>query len=320
MTPDVPVSAIIVTHNRAEWLRRSVRSVLRQRPVVPALIVVDNGSTDHTSQVLREECPQATVVRLAQNTGCAVGSNVGAAAASHDILFFLDDDSELADDAVARAVQVLLSDDRIGAVTGTIIEDGKPVRVTDGPDRVYINVCHSQGAFRKRAFLTAGMYPADFFYGAEEMDLSLRLIEAGFDIAFHPGIVLFHGADPRTRRRFGVLEIHRNMLRVVLMRAPGVLLFPWAVKKMCDTVVAATRTNHVGVVGSELMNLPRILLSSLWRRRAVSWTVFAAWRYLGTREVTAHDYRAAALVEYPNRFTLLLGFLPSPLRARGVRT
>ena len=319
MAADAAVAAIIVTHNRAEWLRRSVRSVLRQRPSVPTLIVVDNGSTDHTSQVLREECPQATVVRLAQNTGCAVGSNVGAAAAVHDLLFFLDDDSELADDAVACAAQALLANDRIGAVTGTIIENGKPVSVTDTPDPTFISVCHSQGAFRKRAFLAAGMYPADFFYGAEEMDLSLRLIEAGYDIAFHPGIVLFHGADPGTRRRFGVLEIHRNMLRVVLMRAPGVLLFPWAVKKVCDTIVAAVRTKHTGVVASELLNLPRTILSSLWRRRPVSWKVFAAWRYLGTREVTAHDYRAAALREYPNRLALLLGFLHNAVRARAVR-
>src|SRR5918994_1171914 len=130
MTADARVAAIIVTHNRAEWLRRSVRSVLSQQPAAPTLIVVDNGSTDHTSQVLREECPDATVIRLSQNTGCAVGSNVGAAAAPHDLLFFLDDDSELAADAVASAVRVLMADERIGAVTGTIIEDGKPIHVT----------------------------------------------------------------------------------------------------------------------------------------------------------------------------------------------
>ena len=316
---DAAVAAIIVTHNRAEWLRRSVRSVLRQRPAVPALIVVDNGSTDHTSQVLREECPQATVVRLAQNTGCAVGSNVGAAAATHDLLFFLDDDSELAEDAVAWATRALMADDRIGAVTGPIIEDGKPVWVPDTPHPTYINVCHSQGAFRKRAFLAAGMYPADFFYGAEEMDLSLRLMEAGYDIVFHPGIVLCHGADPRTRRRFGVLEIHRNMLRVVLMRAPGVLLFPWAAKKACDTIVAAAGTRHIDVIAAELLNLPRTILSSLWRRRPVSWKVFAAWRYLATRDVTTRNYRKAALLRYPNRLTLLLGFVHHTRQANVAR-
>jgi GT2 family glycosyltransferase len=160
------------------------------------------------------------------------------------------------------------------------------------------------------------MYPGDFFYGAEEMDLSLRLLEAGYDIAFDPGIVLLHGADPRSRRRFGVLEIHRNMLRVVLMRAPAVLLAPWAVKKLCDTVVAAVRTRRPAVVFGEILTLPRTVLRSLWRRRAVSWKVFAAWRYLATREVSRRDYREAALAEYPSRFDLLRGYLQNASAAR----
>jgi GT2 family glycosyltransferase len=309
MSSDPRVAAIIVTHNRAEWLRRSVRSVLRQQPTVPALVVVDNASTDHTTQVLQEECPEATVIRLSQNTGCAVGSNVGAAAAPHDLLFFLDDDSELAPDAVAAATRVLLADDRIGAVTGTIIEDGKPVRLTHTSSQTFINVCHSQGAFRKGAFLAAGMYPADIFYGAEEMDLSLRLLEAGYDIAFEPGIVLFHGADPASRRRHGVLEIHRNMLRIVLTRAPATLVWPWAAKKVWDTVIAAVRTGQPAVVAGEVLGLPGTVLRSLWRRTPISWKVFAAFRYLGTREVTRRDYRHAALLEYPTRVDLLWGYL-----------
>jgi len=281
------------------------------------LIVVDNGSTDHTSQVLQEECPDALVIRLAQNVGCAVGSNIAAAAARQDVLFFLDDDSELAIDAVAAATRILLADDRIGAVIGSIIEDGKPIRVTQTSSQTFINVCHSQGTFRKSAFIAAGMYPRDFFYGAEEMDLSLRLLEAGYDIVFHPGIVLFHAADPQSRRRFGVLEIHRNMLRIVLMRAPVVLLVPWACKKLCDTMMAAVRTGRPGVVAGELFALPRTILGSLWRRKAVSWKVFAAWRYLGTREVTRRDYRDAALREYPSRLDLLFGYFQNPSTARG---
>ena len=316
MSSDPRVAAIIVTHNRAEWLRRSVRSVLRQQPAAPALVIVDNASTDHTARVLQQECPDATVIRLSQNTGCAVGSNVGAAAAPHDLLFFLDDDSELAPDAVASAARVLMADERIGAVTGTVIEDGQPIRWAQSSSRTYINVCHSQGAFRKRAFLAAGMYPADIFYGAEEMDLSLRLLEAGYDIVFEPGVVVFHGADPASRRRHGVLEIHRNMLRIVLTRAPTVLLGPWAMKKAWDTVNAAGRTKNVKLLAGEAIALPLTILRSLWRRQPISWHVFAAFRYLATREVTRPDYREAALVEYPSGFGLLRGYLQNPSASR----
>jgi GT2 family glycosyltransferase len=317
MTADARVAAIIVTHNRAERLRRSLRSVLRQQPEAPSLIVVDNGCTDHTTQVLQEECPDATVIRLPRNTGCVVGSNIGAAAATQDVLFFLDDDSELAVDAVASATRVLLSDERIGAVVSTIVENGAPIRITRTASPTFINVCH-QGAFRRRAFIAAGMYPADFFYGAEEMDLSLRLLEAGYDIVFDPRTVLFHASEPQSRRPFGELEVHRNMLRVVLMRAPFVLLVPWALKKLCDTLTAALRTGRPGVVAGELIALPRTILLSLWHRKAISWKVFAAWRYLATREVTCRNYRDAALLEYPGRLRLLFGYLQNPSTAGGV--
>lgn len=311
MTSDARLAAIIVTHNRAELLRRSVRSVLRQRPSAPPLIVVDNGSTDHTSQVLQDECPDATVIRLAENVGCVAGSNIAAAAATHEVLFFLDDDSELTIDAVASAARTMLADDRIGAVIGTILERGTPIRLTNTSSRTFINVCHSQGAFRRDAFAAVGMYPRDFFYGAEEMDLSLRLLDAGYHIVFDPGIVLFHALDPHTRRRFGDVEVQRNMLRIVLMRAPLVLLVPWALKKLYDTITAALRTRRPVVIAGELLALPHTVLWSVWHRRAISWKVFAAWRYLGTREVTSRDYRAEALLEYPSRWDLLFGYLHS---------
>jgi GT2 family glycosyltransferase len=310
MTDSPRVTAVIVTCNRAERLRRSIQSVLRQQPVAPALIVVDNGSTDHTPQVLREECPSATVIRMPRNLGCVVGSNIGAAAASHEVLFFLDDDSELAIDAVASATHVLLQDDRTAAVIGTIIEGGQPIRVTATPAPTFINVVHSQGAFRKSAFVAVGMYPGDFFYGAEEMDLSLRLLEAGYDIVFHPRTVMFHASEPQSRRRFGDLEIHRNMLRIVLMRAPVTLLVPWAIKKIYDVVRAAASTGHPVMFALEFVRMPHTILRSVWHRRAISWRVFAAWRYLSTREVTSREYRDAAMREYPNQLDLLLDYLP----------
>jgi len=305
---DPRVAAIIVTHNRAERLRRAIRSVRRQQPAAPALIVVDNGSTDHTAQVLQEECPDATVICLTRNTGCVVGSNIGAAAATQEVLFFLDDDSELAVDAVASATRLLLSDDRSGAVVATVIENGVPVRVTQTPAPTFINICH-QGAFRREAFISAGMYPADFFYGAEEMDLSLRLLDAGYDIVFDPGTVVFHACEPQSRRVFGEVDVERNMLRVILMRAPLPLLVRWAGKKLWDTLSAALRTRRPGLLAAELVSLPRMVALSLRRRRPISWKVFAAWRYLSTREVTRRDYREAAVREYPGCFHLLRAYL-----------
>lgn len=302
---------IIATRNRAELLRRSVRSVLRQQPCAPRLIVIDDASTDHTPCVLPEECPDATVIRLSKTVGCSTARNIAAAAADREVLFFLDDDGELAPDAVAAAARTMLADDRIGALVATVIENGRPMFAT-GSGRTFTNVCYGQGALRRQAFLAVGMYPADFTY-AEEMDLSLRLLDAGYDIVHDPAVVTYHSPDPRRRRPLEHVEVQRNMLRVVLMRAPLTLMVPWALKKLCETLIAALRTRRPGVVAAELLALPRALIRGSSHRRALSWQVFAVWRHLARGRVTSDAYRAAALREYPTRWRLLLGYLRADL-------
>jgi GT2 family glycosyltransferase len=302
---------IIVTRNRAELLRRSVRSVLRQQPRASRLIVVDDASTDHTARVLQEECPDATVIRLSKNVGWSAARNFAAAAADREVLFFLDDDGELAPDAVAAAARTMLADHRIGALVATVIEDGKPI-FASGRARIFTNVCYGQGALRRAAFTAVGMYPADFAY-AEEMDLSLRLLDAGYHIVHDPAVVTFHSPDPRSRRPLEHVEVQRNMLRVVLMRAPLTLMIPWALKKVCDTLIAALRTGRPRVVAAELLALPRALIRGSSHRRPLAWQVFAVWRHLARGQVTSDAYRTAALREYPTRWRLLLGYLRGDL-------
>jgi hypothetical protein len=99
------------------------------------------------------------------------------------------------------------------------------------------------------------------------------------------------------------------MLRVVLIRAPFVLMVPWATKKVLDTMLAALRTRRPGVIMSELLRLSRALVWSSRHRRAISWSVFAVWKHLASRHVTTDDYRVAALREYPSRWRLLVGYL-----------
>ena len=224
-------AAVIVTHNRAEWLRGALRSLHSQRPDVPAILVVDDGSTDHTLAVAQQESPDAQVIRVPKATGWSAARNLAARSIEHEILFCLDDDSTLDANAMSLAVEAMCSHPRVAAVQPTIIENGKPLRTSANGRRVFTNLCIGQGVFSRRAFLEVGMYDPGFFY-AEEMDFSLRLLEAGYDIVFDPAIVVYHGLDQQTRRAHGGhVEVHRNMLRVVLKRAPWPLLLPWAAKK-----------------------------------------------------------------------------------------
>jgi glycosyltransferase involved in cell wall biosynthesis len=85
------VSAVIPTHNHARFLVEAVESVLRQTVPPSEVIVVDDGSTDSTLEVLRQYGGRIRVISQ-ENRGVAAARNVGASVASGEILAFLDAD------------------------------------------------------------------------------------------------------------------------------------------------------------------------------------------------------------------------------------
>jgi glycosyltransferase involved in cell wall biosynthesis len=100
------VSVIIPTHNRAGLLPRAVRSVLDQSHPAEEIIVVDDGSTDHTERLLRSEFPSVTYMRQ-ENQGVAAARNQGIREARGEWLAFLDSDDEWLPRKLERQVEAL---------------------------------------------------------------------------------------------------------------------------------------------------------------------------------------------------------------------
>jgi len=84
-------SVVIPTYNRATLLRRAIRSALDQLEFGDELIIVDDGSTDQTPQVLREFAGRIVVVQGAHR-GAGAARNIGIAHAQKDLVAFLDSD------------------------------------------------------------------------------------------------------------------------------------------------------------------------------------------------------------------------------------
>jgi hypothetical protein len=87
------VSVVMPTHNRAAMLPRSIGSLLEQRYGRWELLVVDDGSTDDTATVL-DGFDDRRIRRLrADHVGCSGARNVALAAATGDVVVYLDDDN-----------------------------------------------------------------------------------------------------------------------------------------------------------------------------------------------------------------------------------
>lgn len=85
------VSVVVPTYNRAEWLGNTLRSVLKQTFIDFELIVVDDGSTDDTEDVV-QSFPRVQYVRLQENRGVSGARNTGLSRAVGRYICFLDSD------------------------------------------------------------------------------------------------------------------------------------------------------------------------------------------------------------------------------------
>jgi len=93
--PDIQISAIICTHNRDTYLGAAIDSLLGQDFAANfEVVVVDNGSSDGTCQVVEQRADDPRLKYIFEPTiGLSVARNTGAKVASADILAYLDDDA-----------------------------------------------------------------------------------------------------------------------------------------------------------------------------------------------------------------------------------
>jgi len=105
-TPPPLVTVVIPTHNRSDLLLRTLGTVLAQRGVDFEVIVVDDGSHDHTAALLDSVTdPRVRVVRHSSATGVAAARNSGLDVARGHWVAFVDDDDLWAPDKLAAQVR-----------------------------------------------------------------------------------------------------------------------------------------------------------------------------------------------------------------------
>jgi GT2 family glycosyltransferase len=101
----VAVSVILVSRNTRELTCAAVRSVFESTDdFAKEVIVVDNGSSDDTPQVLPREFPKTSYLRSESNLGFGKANNLGAARSTGEFLLLLNSDARLQPDTVAKVV------------------------------------------------------------------------------------------------------------------------------------------------------------------------------------------------------------------------
>ncbi|MFT4027875.1 MAG: glycosyltransferase [Novosphingobium sp.] len=216
--PQPPVTVIIPAYNEEKVIVASVARALASDYPALDLIVVDDGSQDATSALVREHYgadPRVRLMTLA-NGGKAAALNRALAAADGEIVIALDADTHFLPDTIARLVR-WFADPRIGAVAGNARVGNRINLVTRWQAIEYVTAQNVErraldalgaitvvpgavGAWRRAALDAVGGYPEDTL--AEDQDLTIAIQRRGWRVAYDVTAIALTEA-PETFRALG---------------------------------------------------------------------------------------------------------------------
>ncbi len=183
--PPQTATILITTKDRAELFSRALESALIQT-VKCEIVIVDDASSDNTSQVARQLCPHAIILKNHSPVGIIAARNQGFEVATGDVVFTLDDDATFSGPGLVASVLAEFDKPYVGAVTIPLIDhlpDGtvrQRLPVEPQSDDFLCVPIFSGGAnaILKQLFFDCGSYCGTFRQG-EERGLSLKMLELG---------------------------------------------------------------------------------------------------------------------------------------------
>lgn len=244
------VTVIVISWNGGAVLRDCLVS-LRAQTMACRVIVVDNGSTDGSQALVTNEFPEMRLIENGRNLGFGEGNNVGIRVAMEDgegarYIALLNQDARADAHWIEALVETAESDPAIGAVGSRMLLESHPgllnstgvllnlsgcawdrgfARVDGAPWRQPVEILAASGGamlLRTDALRRTGVFDADYFAYFEDLDLGVRLWEAGYRVVYAPAAeVTHHFSLTLGHESFGkILLIQSNRWRFIAKHFP----------------------------------------------------------------------------------------------------
>ena len=253
-------SLIIVNWNGRDLLGDCLSSLEKQTESAEEVIVVDNGSSDDSLELLKKSFPYVKAVSLAKNYGFAKANNIGIRLASGCRIALLNNDTVVEPGWLGALNRTLDQHPEVGFCaskilmywdTGIIDSAGDMLGIaraykrghgrhigTEFSDPEYVfGACAGAAIYRREMLDDIGLFDETFVTNLEDVDLSFRAQLAGYRCMYVPTAVVYHKVG-ETKRRTGWTEklTYRNNKLMWLKNAPGWLLIKYAGQALLEEV------------------------------------------------------------------------------------
>jgi len=195
------ISVIIPVFNGALFIKEALDSIQKQTVVVQEVIVVDDGSTDHTAQIVQAH-PVVTKYYYQSNRGPQYARTKGVELSSGDMITFLDADDIWSEDKLSIQVDLI---NRYDIVIGF-----SQILGTEKSPFLFLNL--GAALFRRKTFDQLGGLDLTLF-STDDLDLLFRAREQGIKMLVHEQVVLFHRRHSQNLTR---TQLERNRKDLLL--------------------------------------------------------------------------------------------------------
>lgn len=248
--PDLTV--VIPTWNGKDLLRNCLRA-LEEGSKKCSILVVDDGSTDKTGEMVRSEFPEAGLVSIPENSGFARAANQGLQRVKTAYAALLNNDTEVDREWVAKILEGIAGYPEYGFFASRIINYYRP-DLLDSAGDLYLRtgmplkkgnslpsesfpddqpvLAASAGAsvYRMEALRKSGFLDESYYMYLEDVDLSLRLQSAGYPCMYLAGAIVKHreaASDPDRSRSRESLSFYSGKRVYWITRNRWLLMVTW---------------------------------------------------------------------------------------------
>lgn len=245
MKTDSRVSVVVPNYNGKAFIEACLKALTADAPEAE-ILVVDNGSSDGSREIVEEKFPRVRLIPLDRNYGFPRAVNEGIRAASHPYVILLNNDTVVLPGFTKALAEALDGDSRAFSASAKLISLHDPEKIDDagnfycalgwafarGKDKpaayyeepgVVFAACAGAAAYRKTVFEEIGYFDEAHFAYLEDIDVGWRARIAGYRNLYVPSSKVLHAGSGTSGSRYNEFKVRlssRNNIYLVWKNMP----------------------------------------------------------------------------------------------------
>lgn len=221
------ITVVIPNYNGKEYLSGCLNALREQEEGTPEyeVLLVDNGSTDGSRELLKTEWKDIRCIYLEENTGFCHAVNVGIQASGTPYVILLNNDTKVKSEFIKSLYAAISKEDRIFSVSSRMLMWDKPELVDDAGDRYcalgwaysrgkgkpasnynkrveIFSACGGAAIYRKSVFEEIGYFDELHFAYLEDLDIGYRARIYGYRNVYEPSAEVLHYGSASSGSRY----------------------------------------------------------------------------------------------------------------------